>query len=60
MRFLRIDADASDAELREAITHLRTKQLRACIPSTYDEIGADIDELLDALGKTPVWMDRAR
>lgn len=49
MRFLRITDDATDDELREAITNLRAKQLRACIPSTYAEIGEDIDELLDLL-----------
>lgn len=53
MRFLLINDDATAAELREAIVHLRAKQRRACIQSTRDEIGADIDALLDLLAKLP-------
>jgi hypothetical protein len=52
MRFLLVNDDATAAELREAIVHLRAKQLRSCIPSTYEEIGADIDELIDMLAVT--------
>jgi hypothetical protein len=51
MRYLVITDDASPDDLREAITHLREKQRRACIPSTRDELNADINELLDLLAQ---------
>ena len=47
MRFVLIRDDASLADIDEAIVNLRAKQRKACIPSTRDEIGQDIDELLD-------------
>jgi hypothetical protein len=63
MRYLVVNDDASADDLREAITHLRAKQRRACIQSTRDELDADISELLDLLAvrvEPPPWMDRAR
>ncbi len=52
MRYLVIEDDASREDICEAITNLRAKQLRCCIPSTAAEVGADIDELLEMLGTT--------
>lgn len=49
MRYLVVNDDASPDEIREAITNLREKQQRACIPSTAEEIGEDINELLEIL-----------
>jgi hypothetical protein len=49
MRYLIVDDEATADDLREAITHLRDKQRRACIQSTRDELDADINELLDLL-----------
>ena len=49
MRYLVITDDASPDDLRESITNLRTKQRACCIPSTRDELDADISELLDML-----------
>ncbi|MBZ5736480.1 hypothetical protein K8Z61_18470 [Nocardioides sp. TRM66260-LWL] len=48
-RFIVIRDDAGPADIYAAITALREKQKRACIPSTRDEIQTDIDELLDLL-----------
>jgi hypothetical protein len=49
MRYLIVDDEATADDLREAITHLRDKQRRAVIQSTRDELGQDVDELLDQL-----------
>lgn len=49
MRYLIVDDEATADDLREAITHLREKQKRACIQSTRDELDADMSELLDLL-----------
>lgn len=50
MRFIVIRDDADRDTLDAAIITLRAKQSRAVIASTADEIGADIDELLDRRG----------
>ena len=47
MRYLLIDGTETPDELCEAITALRAKQRNAVIGSTRDEIGADIDELIE-------------
>jgi hypothetical protein len=47
VRFLVIRDDASLADIDDALHALRDKQRRAVIASTRDEIGEDIDELLD-------------
>ena len=44
-----IDDHATPEDLREAIIHLRARQRGAVIPSTAEEIGAEIDKLLDRL-----------
>lgn len=49
MKFLVVTDDADRPALEEAIRHLRARQARAVIPSTRDEIAADVDELLDLL-----------
>ena len=49
MRYLVISDDATPDDIREAINHLRAKQLRCVIASTRAEVAADIDELLDLL-----------
>jgi hypothetical protein len=49
MRYLIVNEDATPAELCEAIANLRIKQRHAVIPSTRDEIGEEIDELLEML-----------
>lgn len=41
------------ADLIREINQARAKQRRAVIPSTADEIGRDIDALLDAWTTTP-------
>lgn len=46
-KFVLIRDDASLPEIEAALIRVRGKQRRACIPSTRDEIGEDIDELLD-------------
>lgn len=52
MKFLVVTDDADRPALEEAMRHLRERQTRAVIDSTRAEIGADLDELLDA------WMAR--
>jgi hypothetical protein len=47
LRFIVISDDADTDALDAAITVLVIKKGRACIPSTADEIQADIDELLE-------------
>lgn len=50
MRYLIVTDDADRPTLEEAINNLRDRQRRCVIPSTRDELQADIDELLDMLG----------
>lgn len=50
---LTITEDSTNAELQEAITHLRARQRRCQITSTRDEINETINELLDRLSETP-------
>jgi hypothetical protein len=45
--------DDTRADLAEAITNLRAKQLASVIPSTAAEIGEAIDDLLDAYEAAP-------
>lgn len=47
MRHIIVSDDATRATIDQAIAALRAKQRRAVIPSTADEIGEEIDELLD-------------
>lgn len=49
MRYLLIDGSETADDLVEAINALRAKQRSAVIGSTRDELGRDIDELLDLL-----------
>jgi hypothetical protein len=51
MTLLRITDDSTREEIAEAIGHLRARQRQAVIPSTAAEIGAEIDELIEAWGK---------
>ena len=48
---LRVTDDATDDEIREAIGHLRAKQLRCEVDTVRAEVGVVIDELLDRLGR---------
>lgn len=43
--------ESSRADLAEAICHLRAKQRAACLAEIRAEVGAAIDELLDAWAK---------
>lgn len=49
MNYLIVNESSTDVELREAIMVLRWRQRHAVIPSTADELGVEIDELLDRL-----------
>ena len=43
-----VTPDSSRVEIEEAVRHLREKQRRCVIPSTANEVGAEIDALLEA------------
>jgi len=47
MRFILITDDADQPTIDKAIRLLAARKNAACIPSTKDEIQADIDELLE-------------
>lgn len=47
LRFIAISDDADQATLDAAMIVLSAKKAKACIPSTKDEIQADIDQLLE-------------
>lgn len=49
MRYLLITDDAAPEDIREAIADLRTKQRACSLAEIREDIGADIDELLDML-----------
>lgn len=49
MRYLRITDDATPEDIREAIANLRAKQRACALAEIRDDIGADIDELLEML-----------
>ena len=51
MRFALLAGDETAEDLRELVTNLRERQRRAGIASVRDELGADIDEVLDMLGR---------
>lgn len=46
MHYLRISRNTPTSELREAITHLRAKQARVTDEQVYEELSADLDELI--------------
>ena len=48
---IRIPDDATPEQIHAGIRALRAKQRAAVIPSTADEYGAAIDELLDRLAR---------
>lgn len=48
MSVLRITDDATQADIAEAIGHLRDKQRRAELDTTRAEVQTEIDALLDA------------
>lgn len=47
MKRIIVSDDATRATIDQAIAALRAKQRRAVIPSTAEEIGEEIDDLLD-------------
>lgn len=49
MRYLVITDDAAPEDIREAIANLRTKQRACSLSEIREDIGRDIDELLDLL-----------
>ena len=51
MRYLVITDDATPEDIREAITNLRTKQRACSLSEIREDIGADLDELLDLLAE---------
>ena len=51
MRFALLAGDETADDLRELVTNLRARQRRAVIASVRDELGEDIDEVLDLLGR---------
>ena len=51
MRFAILAGDETAEDLRELVVNLRARQRRAVIASVRDELGADIDEVLDMLGR---------
>lgn len=48
---LRITDDSTRAEIAEAITHLRNRQLQATLATTKAEVQVVIDALLDVWAK---------
>lgn len=47
MRYILIRDDATLEDIEQALILVRAKQRKACIASTRDEIGEDINELLE-------------
>ena len=60
MRFALLAGDETAEDLRELVVNLRARQRRAVIASVRDELGADIDEVLDVLAELEALTGGAR
>ena len=60
MRFALLAGDETADDLRELVTNLRARQRRAVIASVRDELGEDIDEVLDVLAELEALTGGAR